>query len=196
VTEVCETVAIAPLDLLPTGYERTLPPGVLSTVRARRQALADRARGRVLDLGGADRHATLWGAREVVRLDCGADPRLDRLTGRDERFDTVFSVFQLSAAHDLASTLAQLRQVLAPEGVVLFLEPGRLVGLAGRSQRVLGRAVAATAGWHLDRDIPMELRRAGLSVTDLERHRAPTTQWWLRIVVEGTAHHSLVPPRH
>jgi SAM-dependent methyltransferase len=168
---------------------------VLSTVRARRRLLAARAAGRVLDLGGADWHGSLWPEREVVRLRGASDPELGRLADGDARFDTVFSVFQLAAAGDLATTLACIRRVLAPDGAVLFLEPGRLVGLAGRSQRLLGPAVAATAGWHLDRDIPMELRRAGLSVTDLERHRAATTQWWLRIVVEGTAHHSLVPPR-
>ena len=163
-------------------------------MRARRRLLAERARGRVLDLGGADWHAGLWPDGDVVRLDGASDPHLSQLG--DGEFDTIFSVFQLAAAGDLTATLASLRRVLAADGLVLFLEPGRLVGVAGRSQRLLGRAVAVTAGWHLDRDIPMELRRDGLSVTDLERHRAPTTQWWMRIVVEGTAHHSLVPPRH
>ena len=168
-------------------------------MRARRRALAGRAHGRVLDLGGASAHDALWdpGAADldVLRLAGPSDPEIDRLAASERRFDTVFSVFQLVAAVDLRATLAQIRGVLDADGVVLFLEPARLVGVAGRTQRLLGPAVAATAGWHLDRDVPMELRRAGLSVTDLERHRTRTTQWWLRTLVEGTAHHSLVPPR-
>ena len=189
---------IADPPLVPTGYERSLPPGVQSTVRTRRRALAARARGRVLDLGGSGAHAGLWDAArldDVVLLDGSSDPTLVELAHADERFDTVVSVFQFAAAPDLAATLARVARVLAPEGRVLFLEPGRLPGIAGRSQRVLAPALALTAGWHVDRDIPMALRRARLSVTDLERHRTATTQWWLRTVVEGSAHHALVPPR-
>ena len=192
--EVCETGSIAETPLLPTGYERSLPPSVQSTVRTRRRALARRARGRILDLGGSASHAALWDA-EVVRLDGSSDRTLVELAQADEQFETVFSVFQFAGAPDLAATLARVARVLAPDGRVLFIEPGRLPGIAGRSQRVLAPALALTAGWHLDRDIPMALRRAHLSVTDLERHRTATTQWWLRAVVEGSAHHALVPPR-
>ena len=166
-----------------------------STVRTRRRALAQRARGRILDLGGAGSHASLWDGRDVVRLDGSSDRALARLAHADERFDTVFSVFQFAAAPDLAATLARVGRVLEPQGSVLFVEPGRLPGLAGRTQRLLSPAVAMTAGWHVDRDVPMALRRAGLSVTDLERWRTATTQWWLRTVIEGSAHHALVPPR-
>ena len=193
---VWENGLIPDIPLLPTGYERTLPPGVQSTVRTRRRALAGRARGRVLDLGGSDAHAGLWGPSAVDGVSVlggSGDPELVRLARGPERFDTVFSVFQLASAPDLAATLARIVSVLADDGTVLFLEPGRLPGLAGRTQRLLAPAMAVTTGWHVDRDVPASMRRAGLSITDLERHRTATTQWWLRTVIEGCAHRALLP---
>ena len=181
--------------MIPTGYERTLPPGVQLTVRARRRAMARRARGVVLDLGGADAHASLWpsvaAVTEVVPVDGPVERRLAALAGEGRRFDTIFSVFRLAAAGDLPRTLALVKDLLADEGMVLFLEPGRRTGVSGRAQRWVAPSVAVTTGWWVDRDIPVELRRAGLSVIDIERHRTGTLQWWLRSLVEGTAHHAL-----
>jgi len=176
--------------IIPTGYERTLPPEAQLLVRARRRALVGRARGRVLDLGGADAHRAQWGTGDAVVLDGAGDPRLADLDGP---FDTVVSVFQLAAASDLAATLARIRVLLAEDGRLLFVEPGRLVRLGGRVQRLVAPPLGAVAGWRADRDIPGELRAAGLSVTDVERHRVPTLQPWLRQVVEGAAHHALAP---
>jgi SAM-dependent methyltransferase len=181
--------------IIPTGYERTLPPEAQLLVRARRRLLLARASGRVLDLGGADAHRARWadaGDRAVV-LDGAADARLDRLVADGERFDTVVSVFQLTASPDLDARLDQVGALLGDEGRLLFLEPGRLVRAGGRVQRLASPAVAAVTGWRVDRDIPGSLRQAGLSVTDLERHRVRTLQWWLRQVVEGTAHRALPP---
>lgn len=161
-------------------------------VRTRRRALARRARGRVLDLGGADSHASLWDAHRDVDgvADVGAvlDPALASLRGQGERFDTVFSVFRLATAIDLDETLRTVRDLLEPEGRLLFLEPTRLPGVAGRAQRAAAPATALTAGWRADRDVPAQLRASGLSVLDIERHRLRTMQWWVRSVVEGSAH--------
>lgn len=187
-----------PSTLLPTGYERTLSPEVQLTVRARRRALVHGARGRVLDLGGADTHRTLWSGvpdvDEVTVLDGAADPRLSALAVEGGRFDTVVTVFQLVAAPDLDTTLGRVADVLDGAGQVLFLEPSRLVGLPGRLQRLVAPPLGRFTGWRPDRNVPMALRAAGLSVTDIERHRVPTVQWWSRVLVEGTAHHAL-PPR-
>ncbi|MDZ7676607.1 MAG: methyltransferase domain-containing protein [Acidimicrobiales bacterium] len=189
-----QTGEIADLHLTPTGYERLLPPGVQLTVKTRRRALAQRARGRVLDLGGAEGHRSLWDRPGVdaTVLAANRGERLAGLADRGARFDTVFSVFQLVAAPDLAATLTHLGEVLAPEGALHFLEPARLRGrITGRAQRVVAPVVDAATGWRVDRDLPRELRAAGLSVTDLERHRTGTVQWWLRSLVEGRAHHAL-----
>ena len=164
-------------------------------VRARRRTLAGRARGRVLDLGGAESHRNLWPGRADVDdhlvLDGAHPDRLAALAADGQRFDTIVSVFQLAAAADLATTVAGLRALLAPEGTIEFLEPGRQVGVGGRAQRLVAPPLAAATGWRIDRDIPAELRAGGLSVIDLERHRVRTLQWWLRSVAEGTAHHAL-----
>jgi SAM-dependent methyltransferase len=184
------------IGIIPTGYERTLPPEAQLLVRARRRELLRRASGRVLDLGGSDSHRALWAtsaARAVTVLDGPADPRLGELVAGGERVDTVVSVFQLASSPDLGQVLAQVREVLADDGRLLFLEPGRLVGFAGRLQRAIGPPLGSLTGWRPDRDVPMALRRAGLSVTDLERHRVPTLQPWLRQVVEGVAHRALEP---
>lgn len=183
--------------IIPTGYERTLPPEAQLLVRARRRALAGRGRGRLLDLGGADMHRTLWdGAAHVSEatvLDGSGDRRLGELAAAGERFDTVVSVFQLAASTDLDATLRAVRGVLADDGRVLFVEPGAQVGLPGRVQRLVAPSLGGLTGWRADRDIPMALRTAQLSVIDITRHRVPTLQLWLRQVLEGVAHHALAP---
>lgn len=179
------------IGIIPTGYERTLPPEAQLLVRSRRRHLVAGARGRVLDLGGADSHRALWGGRADVEVLAKATDHA--LAGVDGPFDTIVSVFQLASSPDLPDLLARLRQLLAQDGHLLFVEPGRLPRARGRVQRLVAPAVGAVAGWRVDRDIPLELRRAGLSVTDVERHRVPTLQPWLRQVVEGRAHHALAP---
>jgi hypothetical protein len=151
----------------------------------------------VLDLGGADTHHGLWhGARDVSAatvLDGAGDPRLARLAVEGARFETVVSVFQLASSADLDVTLRSIRSVLADEGRLLFVEPGAQVGMSGRVQRLVAPPLGGVTGWRADRDIPMALRAAGLSVIDIQRHRVPTFQLWLRQVLEGAAHHALAP---
>lgn len=166
------------------------------TVRARRQALARQARGRVLDLGGAESHRSLFRRPEldVVRADGASDDLVLGLVDAGERFDTVFSVFQLTQVTDLAGTISRLARMLSPDGQLLFVEPARLTGGAGRAQRLAAPMAALSTGLRTTRDIPGALRTGGLSVTAIERHRIRTTQWWLREVVEGSAHRAL--PAH
>lgn len=187
--------AITDADLIPTGYERTLPPAVQVTVRARRRSLSSAARGRVLDLGGADSHRRLWQGLDATVLDGSDDPALESLARTRARYDTVFSVFQLASATDLPAVLDRVKGLLAEDGSLLFLEPGRRPGITGRVQSLVSPAVGMVAGWRVDRDIPVALREAGLSVVDLDRPRLPTVQWWLRTAVEGRAHHARAPSR-
>lgn len=178
-----------------------LPPGVQLLVRSRRRVLAGRARGRVLDLGGAESHASLWANHEprspedrtAVRLGATFEQELAGLVETDEQFDTVFSAFRLVAVADLDAALARLRRLLHPDGQLLFLEPARRAGTTGRAQRLAAPGITMATGWRVGRDIPAALRTASLSVTDLDRHRIKTVQWWLRRVVEGVAHHALPP---
>lgn len=164
--------------------------------------LARKACGRVLDLGGAGSHAALWDngpVTDIVNVDgfglSGLDEALDTLVARGEEFDTVFSVFRLIGVFSLVHTLRQLEALLSPEGQILFLEPGRLTGALGGAQRLAALPVGLATGWRLDRDIPAQLRAAGLSVTDIEHHRSRTLQVWLRTLLEGTAQRALDLPR-
>lgn len=186
---------ITDVHLIPTGYERTLPPAVQVTVRARRRAMRSRATGRVLDLGGSDSHRSLWHPEHATVLAGADDPALESLARSGARYDTVFSVFQLASATDLGDVLNQILRLLTDDGSLLFLEPGRRTGVSGRAQSLVAPAVGMLAGWRVDRDIPVELRDAGLSVVDLDRPRLPTAQWWLRTAVEGRAHLARRPSR-
>lgn len=148
--------------------------------------------GRILDLGGAEAHRSLWADADVTLLDGVSDPMLLTLVDRGARFDAIVSVMQLVAVADVSSTLSRLRRLLAPDGTLRFLEPGRLGGFAGRAQRLAAPMVTLSTGLRVDRDVPHLLRRSGLSITSLQRHRTGTTQWWHRQLVEGTAHHALL----
>lgn len=163
------------------------------TVRTRRRALAHGLAGRILDLGGAEAHRSLWPNGDVTILDGVADPALLSLVDRAERFDVIVSVMQLATVADLAGTISRLGRLLTPDGQLRFLEPGRLTGTVGRAQRLAAPMVTLSTGVRLARDIPHELRKNSLSVTSLQRHRTTTAQWWLRLLVEGDAHRALPP---
>lgn len=157
--------------------------------------MASGARGRILDLGGAASHHRLWRGLDATVLEGSDDPALESLARTPARYGTIFSVFQLASATDLDGVLARLKRLLDDDGSVLFLEPGRRPGMTGRVQSLVSPAVDMVTGWRVDRDIPVALRQAGLSVVDLDRPRLPTVQWWLRSAVEGRAHHTRAPSR-
>ena len=157
------------------------------------------ARGRVLDLGGADTHRTLWDrAREVVRRrpswTASATPGSRRWPPSGERFDTVVSVFQL--AHGPGPRRGHRRDPgragrRRPAPVRRARLPGRphrsppavRRPTARRRHRLAGRT--GTSRWRCG--------PGGLSVIDIRRHRVPTLQPWLRQVLDGVAHHALEP---
>src|SRR3954470_8031410 len=130
----------------PTGYERRLPPGALLVLRDRRRRLLAGARGRVLDLGGCEAHVALLTDADVSGMvvlttpeEGGArlrrraaespvpvevrDQRLEELADTGERCDTGVSVLHLARRDDLEGGFHAVRRLLAPEGVLLFLEP-------------------------------------------------------------------------
>ena len=147
------------------------PLGALDTSArqrdARARALVERATGRMLDVGQAD----------PADLGDGEGP-----------FDTIVSTFALCRVPDLDATLAGVRRLLAADGRLLFLEHVPPPGWRRRARRATVTGWSRLAGGcHFDRDIPNEVRRAGLLVTDLERFTMPTAVWPLRTCVEGAA---------
>lgn len=101
----------------------------------------------------------------------------------DASVATVTSVFALCRVPDVEATLAQVGRVLAPGGVLVFLEHASPPGWRRRLQR------AATPLWqrmapgcHLDRDVPAAIRAAGLAITDVDRFPLP---WAGALMVRG-----------
>ncbi len=197
-------------EAFPALHDRAFSPVEQATLREHRRRLLDRARGRVLELGGGSGdHLRHYPADRVVAVDvAGPDPVLLSLLARRAAaspvpvqvlarpladlagpYDTIVCQLVLCAVPRPAATLAVLLDLLEPgEGRLLFLEhappvPGRSVitSLARPWWRSL------TAGCDLARDVPAELRRAGFIVTDVERFTMRTLQIPIRSCVTGVA---------
>jgi SAM-dependent methyltransferase len=104
----------------------------------------------------------------------------------DGQYDSIVSVLQLSMAPDPALLCATLRELLAPGGVLLFLEPTVRVGAVGVVQRAFGPMMLRMTGRRSDYDIPAIVRGAGLLISDLDRFDVRAL-WPYRSFVEGVA---------
>jgi SAM-dependent methyltransferase len=191
----------------PAPIEQVMTPVDQALLRSRRQRLLQKARGRVLELGGAGgvnfEHYRAGDVTSVVVV--GADgPSRDRLarsaarrglprfeladqSALDGCFDTVVATFTLSARNDLQGDLRSLAERLSPDGRLLFLDhsPRRAPGLATELTRPLWRFLAD--GFVAGRDLPGTLRTSGFTIVDLERFGLPTLTLPLRSCVAGVA---------
>ena len=165
-------------------------------VRAVRERVVTRARGEVVELGfgsgptlplyppavtsvravepsavarrlGARRIAGATIPVEHVGLD-GAELDLP-----DDTADTVVSTFTLCTIPDVGRALREVRRVLRPDGLFLFLEHGLspVPGTARWQHRLDPLQQRLVAGCHLTRRIDDLVRDAGLTVTDLDHDR-------------------------
>ena len=164
---------------------RLLPPQVQAELRERRRRLLSGARGRVYDLAGAEAHLQLYGDVDEVVLSVGTD--LGGAVAAGERYDTVVSVMHLARLADPGLVLAQAREVLVPDGEILFLEPVRQPGWVGTGQRLARPGVRALTGWWLDHDLASDIRAAGFTITDIERIPMPPYVWPVRAFAQGAA---------
>lgn len=158
-----------------------LPPELSAALAERRRTIAASAEGRVLDLGGWSDHLGHYPEKPRVLADLG------ELAEVEGEFDTIVSLVRTPLIGELGEFLDALVDRLAPDGVIVFLEPtvrpgrtGHLLRLGGRLQRPLG-------GLHLDRDIPNEFRSRKLFVTDLHRFEVASIAAPLRPFVHGRA---------
>ena len=157
------------------ALRRLLRPEVL--------ALQRRATGRVLDVRGP-----LAGgfAYESVRELVVAPPEsLGERAG--EPFDVVCSFGAMAAAPCLEAYVARLRQFVAPEGRLLFVE---LDGDARRWRRRLDRIARRFWGVSMGRDISGALWAGGFEVISLDRRPLrPGGPGLLRVVVGAARLH-------
>jgi SAM-dependent methyltransferase len=95
----------------------------------------------------------------------------------DASADTVVSTFTLCTIPDVGRALREVRRVLRPHGLFLFLEHGLSPDprTARWQHRLDGLQQRLAGGCHLTRDVPALVGDAGLTVTDLahDRVRAP-----------------------
>ncbi len=154
-----------------------------------RRRLVAEAAGEVLEIGiGSGLNLPLYGRR--VRRVVGVDPSsallararqaatwldvpvelheggAEALPLAEAAVDTVVSSWTLCSVADLDRVLAEIRRVLRPGGVFLFLEHGRApeAAVARWQQRLTPCWRRLAGGCHLDREIPAALRRAGFRV--------------------------------
>lgn len=147
----------------------------------------------VLDLGRADH-------RNVLRhaLDYGLDD------GQAGSYGAVVSVAGLARFADLGAALSVVVDLLAPDGVLMAVEPGFRPGAMALVAASLGALLPPARGVHLARDLPATVRSTAgrsttgqtsagrsttgqttrLTVTDVERFTMPTLIWPLRSFVQ------------
>ncbi|MEZ5166353.1 MAG: hypothetical protein R2695_07615 [Acidimicrobiales bacterium] len=198
------------------AWMNPLPLEIAPALRNRRRAVAEGARGRVLDLGGWADHLDAYpigaevksvllldrpgdvrsgsGAGDpagVTRIDC--DPEALSASGHGP-FDTIVSLIRTPLVADLDAYIATLTGLLTENGILSFLEPVRRHGRLGRMLSLGGKLGRVAGGLHLDRDLPAELRARGLVVTDLTRFEVPSLSAPLRPFVQAAARWPVSPP--
>lgn len=186
-----------PLTAFPTGVLRALPPVARAVLREQRRRLLRRATGRVLDLGDGTEPDLLDRADDVVASRSAVSALLGEAKGDADpvgTFDAVVSVLHLATVEDLPAELNAVRQLLAPEGRLLFLEPVRDPGFGGRLRSAASPVVRLVSGWHVDRDLPLAIRSNHLTIVDIERINMPPVVWPIRTFVLGAAQRRAVPP--
>jgi len=162
----------------------------LPMVQAKRQSLVPLARGRVLEIGmGTGRNLPFYDRSRLTQL-VGVDPALqmhslakrrsqqaglsvelmglsaEKLPVPDDSFDTVVCTYTLCSIPDPAAALNEVQRVLKPGGQLLFCEHGRSpdAAVAKWQDRLQPLWMPLAGGCHLDRDVPLLLRDAGLQV--------------------------------
>ena len=199
-------------------YRHHVFPWILETLmtrrvfrRLRRDALRP-AGGRVLEIGfgtGINLEFYPPGVQQVVGVDdnpgvapraapriaaSGIDVRHHQLSAESlpfdsASFDTVVSTFTMCSIPDLQAALAEVRRVLRPGGVLLFLEHGLSPdpSVAGWQRRLNPAWGAVGDGCHLDRDATAEILRAGLEVDRVRNFYLPRSPRFAGYMYLGAA---------
>jgi SAM-dependent methyltransferase len=181
-------------------YDSCLRRGERAGMADHRRALLAAASGRVLEIGagtglnlphypeGIDLVLTEPDALMARRIGMPAVPAsAEDLPFEDATFDTAVSTLVLCTVSDPARAIAELRRVLRPGGLLLFIEHVRGEGRLARWQDRLDRPWRHVGnGCHANRDTLAALREGGFAVEARSDvwHRMPRI---IRPLVLGTA---------
>lgn len=198
-------------------YDRWVVPRLIDlAMRSRqldpyRQRAIAAAHGNVLEIGaGSGLNFALYGP-EVAQV-CALDPSAELLRrarwraaeapvpvmlarGSAEalpfaasRFDAVVTTWTLCSIADPAAALGEVRRVLKPGGVFVFVEHGLAPqpGVARWQRRLTPCWRPLAGGCHLDRRIDELVRAAGFRIAGIETAYAPGPKPWTYFY-QGTA---------
>lgn len=192
-------------DALRMGFweERVVPQMVRwacghENVDRQRAKVVPRARGRVLEIGmGSGLNLPHYGAAvsEVIGVEPSTRLRSDalaaagraampvrvldavaeRLPVEGASIDSVVVTYALCTVDDVAATMAELRRVLVPGGVLHFVEHGLAPDEAVRRRQRLFDPVwrRFAGGCHLTRDVPTVLEESGFELDDVDSMYLP-----------------------
>lgn len=132
----------------------------------------------------SDRIAKSNVAVERLKLDAGG-----RLPFADDSFDGIVTTFTLCSIGDVTGALAEIKRVLKPDGVYVFLEHGRSndpriarkQDLANPITKIIG------CGCNMNRQIDELISTAGLQITTLDRFLMPDSARILGEMYRGVA---------
>jgi ubiquinone/menaquinone biosynthesis C-methylase UbiE len=192
-------------------YDRQIAKTELAGLRALRQELLADVAGDVLEIGGGTGANLPWYRTEVQSLTITEPevPMLRRLERRardvapqavvlrapaedlpfdDDNFDVVVSTLVLCGVSDQPRALRQLRRVLRPGGMLLFIEHVRSddAKLAARQDRMnpINRFVVCC---DCNRPTLASIQQAGFTVTHVEHHTMPKVPSFVSPLIVGRA---------
>jgi ubiquinone/menaquinone biosynthesis C-methylase UbiE len=112
-----------------------------------------------------------------------------RLPFADDHFDGVATTFTLCTIADVAAALFEMRRVLKPTGLMVFLEHGLSddARIAKWQQRLNPIQQVVACGCHLNRQIDELITSAGLTIDRLTRDLMPGLPRLIGSLYRGTA---------
>ena len=194
------------------GYDTFMARSEKAGLRAHRQALLARVKGRVLEIGGGTgANLPFYGSDvEELVITEPEEPmarRLERKLGdyslparvvrapaeelpfEDGSFDFAVSTLVLCTVDDPARALAEIHRLLKPGGQLLFVEHVRSdePRLARWQDRLNGLQLRLGHGCNCNRRTLESIKAAGFSIPQLDHEKLPKAPPFVRPLIVGAA---------